>query len=333
MGEESKEIIELGEAIRLLSRVSTVEDARVLINLAESARVYARKAELGLEAQNHAAEIKVKAQRKAGEILQRMEKAKGGQPYQERNSTGYIVQPVETYAELGIDKRDAHIWQKIAAMPETVFEEKIAVMKDGGSEITTSAIYREALKIVAADKPPAPPLPPNKYKVIYADPPWKYESFGVSVSEYYGGAERHYPAMETAEIASLTVKELAAEDAVLFLWVTSPKLNEAFCVIDAWGFEYKTSFVWDKVKHNFGHYNSVRHEHLLVCGRGKSTPEVKQLFDSVQVVERTDEHSEKPELFREIIETLYPSGRKIELFARKKVQGWESWGNELLQQE
>lgn len=329
MGEESREIIELGEAIRLLSRVSTVDDAKQLINLAEAARVYARKAELGLEAQNHAAEIKVKAQRRAGEILRSMEFSKGAAtPLHDETALS-----LPTHDDIGVSRRDAHIWQKIAAMPETVFEEKIAGMKGDGSEITTSAIYREALKAVAADKPPAPPLPPNKYRVIYADPPWKYESFGVSVSEYYGGAERHYPAMETDEIASLAVKDLAAADAVLFLWVTSPKLNEAFRVIDAWGFEYKTSFVWDKVKHNFGHYNSVRHEHLLVCGRGKSTPEVKQLFDSVQVVERSNEHSEKPELFRKIIETLYPSGRKIELFARKKVRGWDVWGNELLQQE
>lgn len=175
----------------------------------------------------------------------------------------------------------------------------------------------------------SPELPHGKYRIIYADPPWPYKEHGVSVSDNYGGVTRHYPTMTIEEICDLPVVELAADDAVLFIWVTSPKLNQVWEVIDAWGFEYKTSFVWDKVQHNFGYYNSVRHELLLVCGRGKSTPEVKQLFDSVQVVERSDEHSEKPELFREIIETLYPSGRKIELFARKKVQGWESWGNQV----
>jgi N6-adenosine-specific RNA methylase IME4 len=105
-------------------------------------------------------------------------------------------------------------------------------------------------------------------------------------------------------------------------------LKESFQVIDAWGFEYKTSFVWDKVKHNMGHYNSVRHEFLLVCTKGSCTPDVQKLFDSVQTIERT-KHSEKPEEFRKIIDTIYPNGKRIELFSRKKVDGWESFGNEL----
>jgi N6-adenosine-specific RNA methylase IME4 len=86
-------------------------------------------------------------------------------------------------------------------------------------------------------------------------------------------------------------------------------------------------FIWDKVKHNFGHYNSVRHELLLLCTRGSYPREGKTLIDSVQTIERSDEHSEKPEEFRKIIETIYPAAKKIELFARKEVQGWETWGN------
>ena len=80
--------------------------------------------------------------------------------------------------------------------------------------------------------------------------------------------------------------------------------------------------------HNMGHYNSVRHEFLLVCTRGSCTPDNVQLFDSVQSIERT-EHSKKPEAFRKIIETLYTNGSRIELFAREKHDGWQSWGNEL----
>jgi N6-adenosine-specific RNA methylase IME4 len=106
-------------------------------------------------------------------------------------------------------------------------------------------------------------------------------------------------------------------------------LEECFDVIRAWGFKYKTSFVWDKVKHNMGHYNSVRHELLLVCTKGSCTPDVPKLFDSVVSVERTAKHSEKPEVFREMIDTLYTTGRKIELFARKMTPGWETWGNQL----
>ena len=126
----------------------------------------------------------------------------------------------------------------------------------------------------------------------------------------------------------MPVPETLDENAVLFLWTTSPLLEEAFAVIRAWGFKYKASFVWDKIKHNMGHYNSVRHEFLLIATRGSCTPDVSKLFDSVVSVERSAKHSEKPEIFREMIDTLYTSGRKIELFARKSVPGWDVWGNQ-----
>ncbi len=166
--------------------------------------------------------------------------------------------------------------------------------------------------------------PSGKYRVIYADPPWSY---GDRLTEGYGPAENHYPTMTIEELCALPVEESADDNAVLFLWVTSPLLEECFRIIRAWGFKYKASFVWDKVKHNMGHYNSVRHEFLLICTRGSCTPDVPKLFDSVQSIERT-EHSRKPEEFRRIIDTLYPHGRRIELFARRPAPGWEVWGNE-----
>lgn len=122
--------------------------------------------------------------------------------------------------------------------------------------------------------------------------------------------------------------ELAEKDAVLFLWVTSPLLFDCLPIIKAWGFDYKSSFVWDKIKHNMGHYNSVRHEFLLICTRGSCTPDNPKLFDSVQSIERGT-HSTKPEEFRTIIETLYPHGNRLELFARRSATGWQSYGNQL----
>jgi N6-adenosine-specific RNA methylase IME4 len=167
-------------------------------------------------------------------------------------------------------------------------------------------------------------LPDKKYRIIYADPPWQY---GNSMPSYFIEQANHYQLMTIDEIAALDIQSITEDNAVLFLWVTSPILEEAFTVIRSWGFEYKTSFVWDKVKHNMGHYNSVRHELLLVCTKGSCTPDNLQLFDSVQSIERT-EHSEKPEKFREIIDTIYTVGNRVELFARKKIDGWEVFGNE-----
>lgn len=176
-------------------------------------------------------------------------------------------------------------------------------------------------------KDPAP-IPKGKYRVLYADPPWEYGNKYGEALKGYTQPDHHYPTMGLQAICDLPIRDMADDNAVLFLWATSPLLEEALKVIGAWGFHYKTSFVWDKVKHNFGHYNSVRHEFLLIATRGSCTPDAKELHDSVISIERK-EHSAKPEYFRELIDKLYTHGNRIELFARMKASGWESWGNQL----
>lgn len=195
-------------------------------------------------------------------------------------------------------------------------------------EIKPTAVERE---LRMRQKKEAPPLPSGKYRVWYADPPWPYNNAGVITdNDAYGRAARHYPTMSIAELCAMgaQVREMVEPNAVLFMWVTSPLLEECFDVIRAWGFEYKTSFVWDKVGHNFGHYNSVRHELLLVCARGSCTPDNKTLYDSVVSIEKSSIHSEKPAEFRRIIDDLYTWGNRIELFARCQANGWDVWGNE-----
>lgn len=169
--------------------------------------------------------------------------------------------------------------------------------------------------------------PTDKYRVIYADPPWEY---GQNYNPNYGHTMAHYPTLNLDQLCALDVESIALPDAVLFLWITSPKLYESGPrILKAWGFDYKASFVWDKVKHNWGHYNSVRHEFLLLCTRGSCPPDVPTLYDSVMTIERSEEHSQKPAEVREMIDTLYPHGPRIELFAREPADGWEAWGNEL----
>ena len=165
----------------------------------------------------------------------------------------------------------------------------------------------------------------KKYRIIYADPPWSY---GNTMPDYFTDSQDYYTLMSTEEICMMPVKDICENNAVLFMWTTSPHLPESLEVVKSWGFKYKTTFIWDKIKHNMGHYNSVRHEILLVCTRGACTPDVKKLFDSVVSIERT-EHSKKPEFFREIIETIYTYGNKIELFARQAPEGWDVFGNQI----
>lgn len=179
----------------------------------------------------------------------------------------------------------------------------------------------------------AAPVKHGKFRVIYADPPWEYNSgdqHSRETQETVLGT--HYPSMSLEAICKLEVAEgrhvsdLAHEHCVLFLWCTSPTLEEAFQVLTAWGFDYKASMVWDKVSHNVGHYVSVRHELLLIATKGQP-PKVPKLVDSVYVEERT-EHSRKPEYFRTLITDLY-AGPRIELWCRGDVpKGWKSWGNE-----
>ena len=177
-------------------------------------------------------------------------------------------------------------------------------------------------------------LPKGKYQVIYMDIPWAYDvdlSTGATRSP-----ENSYSVMDLEKIKNfgLRVRELAADDCVLFMWITAPKLNWMGEVLEAFGFEYKTNLIWDKVKPNLGHYSSVRHEILIIAGKGKCAPtcdgETIQSIDSVQSIEKSSRHSEKPLEFMDIIDKLYPSYRKIELFARNKEKrkGWDYWGQE-----
>jgi len=218
--------------------------------------------------------------------------------------------------EIDIGKKDA---LKISRMEPEAQIKVVEKLIDGAKSVV------DANRLIRKEEVHEVPIIEGKYRVIYADCPWNY---GNKLVAGYGAAENHYPTMSIEELCKLPVKELAEDNAVLFFWVTSPLLEECFPVIKSWGFKYKTSFVWDKVKHNMGHYNSVRHELLLICTKGSCLPDSSKLIDSVVEIERSQKHSEKPEEFRNIINTLYTFGAKIELFSRKKVEGWSVWGNQ-----
>jgi len=163
-----------------------------------------------------------------------------------------------------------------------------------------------------------------RYPVLYADPPWRYEH-AESESR---AIENQYPTMALDEICALPVSELATPDAILFLWATSPKLAESMRVIESWGFTYRTCAVWDKQKIGMGYYFRQRHELLLVATRGSvPTPAPGDRVASV-ISEPREEHSAKPAKFAELIEAMYPTLPRIELFCRSPRQGWAVWGNQ-----
>jgi N6-adenosine-specific RNA methylase IME4/transposase-like protein len=184
------------------------------------------------------------------------------------------------------------------------------------------AVKAERVAAIAAATPsPLHSLGP--FPVILADPPWRYE-FIESASR---AIENHYPTMSLDEICDLEVP--AADDCVLFLWVTPPKVAEGIQVLDAWGFNFRTSMVWVKDKIGMGKYVRQQHEWLMIAKRGNfPLPDPEDRPASVIEAPR-GAHSEKPEEIHKIIERMYPFLDRCELFARKPRDGWASWGNEI----
>jgi N6-adenosine-specific RNA methylase IME4 len=307
-----------------LAKAQTIQAVKQIADLATAAKVYARQQKLGQESIGFANAVKVEALRRLGEILKQTERNKGGAGRLGGGTSGTQKVPLldapPTLADEGLTKKESALAQKLASLPVEQFEQ----VKEGTASVA------KALREVERARRPTIVLPTtDTYRVIYADPPWSYSNSGVINDDNYGHVARHYPSMTIKELCAMPVRKIVDGDAVLFLWVTSPLLAECFAVVDAWGFTYKTSFVWDKVRHNFGHYNSVRHELLLICTRGSCTPDVPTLIDSVVTIERSDVHSQKPERFREIIDELYPRGARVELFARRDPPDpWRAWGNE-----
>jgi N6-adenosine-specific RNA methylase IME4 len=171
------------------------------------------------------------------------------------------------------------------------------------------------------------------YGVIYADPPWRFEPYSRT-SGMDRAADNHYPTLTYEEILALTIEgrkvsEIAADDAVLFLWATAPMLLEALDTMEAWGFEYRTHLVWIKDKAGTGYWARNQHELLLIGARGAvPAPAPGEQYASVIEAE-VQQHSKKPAHFAELIESMFPSAALLEVFAREPRAGWDVWGNEV----
>ncbi len=172
----------------------------------------------------------------------------------------------------------------------------------------------------------------NKYNIIYADPPWHYNTWRNG----QGSADKHYKTMKIDDIVSMgdVINKISDKDCILFLWGTWPCLNEAMQVINAWGFKYKTcGFLWVKLTKllnvilGLGFWTRGNTEYCLIATKGhikRKSKRVSQVIMSVR-----EEHSKKPDETRERIVELIGDLPRIELFARQTVDGWDSWGNEV----
>mgnify|MGYP001558340435 CR=1 FL=1 len=161
----------------------------------------------------------------------------------------------------------------------------------------------------------------SKFACIYADPPWKYENQATR-----SATKNHYPTMTAEEIAALPVAQTTSDDAIVHLWTTSSFLHNAFHILEAWDFEYKSSFIWVKPQMGIGNYWRISHEFLLTATRGKVRFQDHGIMSWLR--ENRTQHSAKPETVRQLIEKASP-GPRLELFGRRRVSGWTVLGNQI----
>ena len=180
----------------------------------------------------------------------------------------------------------------------------------------------------------------KKYQIIYADPPWDYQDKRNKPCKNNptgaGGASKHYSTIPIQELKALPVKDISAENCMLFMWATAPFMKEAIELIESWGFKYRTMpFVWIKMKNDMsdfrldgiGSYTLNNAEFILLGRKGKywrDSTKVKQIIFTPKLA-----HSEKPKQVRNRITELMGDLPRIELFARQKTEGWDVWGNEV----
>lgn len=190
-------------------------------------------------------------------------------------------------------------------------------------------------------------LPKKKFKVIYADPPWRFATWNKATAvkardskSAYLSAAVHYTTMPTIDICRLPVWELCADDCVLFMWISWPMLPEALKVIEAWGFKYKTcGFDWTKANASqpdmftesmkgamgMGYWTRANTEPCLIATKGK--PKRLKADVIMSIIEPRREHSRKPSRVHSDIQRLV-DGPYLELFGRQQRDGWTVWGNQ-----
>lgn len=174
----------------------------------------------------------------------------------------------------------------------------------------------------------------KKYRIIYADPPWQYNSRANKKTRFGGGAGGSYSLMTMEEIERLPIQQLSADNSALFMWVTFPYLEDQIKLFGKWGFRYTTlGFSWIKTNpkngqpfFGVGYYAKSNCEVCLMGIKGRMKPISNRVSSCVIAARR--EHSRKPDEVRERITELFGDVPRIELFARHCADGWDCWGND-----
>lgn len=332
----------------LATAKSTVE-VKALRDQAQAVAAWLRAQRASVDSQNDAAEVRMRAERRLGQLMSELEKATGGgdgsnqhraighksvpvatAPVSPSDAPAEVVKlrnTVPTLAERGISKQDSHRWQRIASVPEEKFEAHLKATRAKAERITQAGVLKlaalDARTELAADLEAKPlPAPEGPYDVIALDPPWAYDARAEDVTHR---AANPYPPMTIEQLCQLPVAQLAEPNATIWLWTTNAFMREAYACLDAWGFAAKTILTWDKVIMGTGDWLRGRTEHCILAVRGR--PLVRLTNQTTLISEQRREHSRKPEAFYALVEQLCP-GTRLEMFSRTPRPGWVAWGAE-----
>ncbi len=339
------------KARALLTQCRSVQECQKIKALAQAVASCAA----GEEARDEASKIVLLAKARVGELTAEMPKGKARPG--SRKEPGSAPKRESLEAE-GLSRKEAADCEKIAALKKSgdldrmfskskvapttagavalqklpAAQRKTVLSRLGDGEDMRKAlgdVRRQArveslVEIARGNAPLARGETAARYPLIYADPPWRYEH-AESESR---AIENQYPTMTLDDICGLPLGEITTDDAILFMWATSPKLEEGMRVVREWGFTYRTCMVWDKEKIGMGYYARQQHELLLIATKGSiPVPPPAARPGSVVRIAR-GEHSAKPHEFYELIERMYPELPKLEMFCRSPRAGWSVWGNQ-----
>jgi N6-adenosine-specific RNA methylase IME4 len=300
------------------------------------------------EMEANAAEYRQRAERKLGELLAAQKEtfglAKGGRPAKPIPGAEQVSEAPITLADLGIDRKLSSRAQKKAGIAAEAFDLMVGRMRE---DIVSGRRGADVLKDVSTEQKQQRrdnrervlgalqhALPTRQYGVILADPEWRFEPWSRATG-LDRSADNHYPTSCTEVIAARDVPSIAARDCVLFLYATAPMLPHALLVMSAWGFDYRSHVVWDKIRasgaraRGTGYWFINCHELLLVGVKGNIPAPAPGTQEQSILQGIIGAHSAKPDTFLEMIERYFPTLPKIELNRRGPARpGWDAWGNE-----
>ena len=340
-------LIRYDAAKRALAEAHRVDEVKSIRDKAIAVQAYAKQAK-DTTLITQATEIRMRAERRAGELLRDMAERNERASSKDTLARGRKLQPREApkLSDLGINKTQSSRWQRLAALPPEDFEHNVRRASVGAYNRMTARFVREAeierakaghRKVIehgcVVDDLVALAASGERFGVISADPAWPWETRGGTI---LSAPENHYGTSSLDEIARLPVAQLAANNCALLMWCTGPHITIGTHtkIIEAWGFKPSTiAFVWvkqnpsgDGVHSGIGYWSLANAEMCFIATKGSP---LRLASDVHQVVMApVGEHSAKPEEVRRRIERLFP-GPYLELYGRKPVPGWTVWGNEI----